>query len=72
MRWLGSNLNKIAEQLVASSSYPELPIWGTFDSMEVMIEAAQAGLGFVMLPTYVDELSGARAHLRKWRLHWLR
>jgi DNA-binding transcriptional LysR family regulator len=55
LRWLGSTRNKIAEELVASSSYPELPIWGTFDSMEVMAEAARAGFGVVMLPTYAGD-----------------
>lgn len=65
IRWLGSNVNKIAEQLIASSSYPELPIWGTFDSMEVMIEAALAGLGIVMLPTYVGEAEPGLQRLPK-------
>jgi DNA-binding transcriptional LysR family regulator len=55
VRWLGSNLSKITEELAASSSYPELPIWGTFPSMEVMAEAARAGLGIVMLPTYAGD-----------------
>jgi DNA-binding transcriptional LysR family regulator len=54
-RWLGSNLSKVVEELVASSSYPELPVWGTFETMEVMVEAARAGLGIVMLPTYVGD-----------------
>jgi DNA-binding transcriptional LysR family regulator len=54
-RWLGSNLRKVIEDLVASSSHPELPIWGTFESLEVMVEAARAGLGLVMLPTYTGD-----------------
>jgi DNA-binding transcriptional LysR family regulator len=55
-RWLGyNNLRGVLEQLVASSAYPEAPIWGAFESMEVMIEAAHAGLGIVMLPTYVGD-----------------
>ena len=54
-RWLGSNLSKVLEELVASSSYPELPVWGTFETMEVMVEAARVGLGIVMLPTYVGD-----------------
>jgi DNA-binding transcriptional LysR family regulator len=41
--------------LIASSSYPQVPVWGAFDSMEVMIQAAHAGLGSVMLPTYVGD-----------------
>lgn len=55
VRWLGSNLDKILEELAASSSYPEAPVWGTFPSMEVMAEAARAGLGIAMLPTYVGD-----------------
>jgi DNA-binding transcriptional LysR family regulator len=71
MRWLGTNLNKIAEQLIASSSYPELPIWGTFDSMEVMIEAAKAGLGLVMLPTYVGDPEPGLSRLAKPDLRYV-
>ena len=52
LRWLGSHLRGVTEELVARSSYPDTPIWGTFDSMEVTLEAARAGLGAVMLPTY--------------------
>jgi len=55
VRWLGSNLTKVVEELAASSSYPEAPVWGTFASMEVMAEAARAGLGMVMLPTYAGD-----------------
>jgi len=55
LRWLGSNLSKVLEELVAASSYPELPVWGTFETIEVMVEAARAGLGIVMLPTYVGD-----------------
>jgi DNA-binding transcriptional LysR family regulator len=54
-RWLGSNLSKVMQEFVASSSYPEVPLWGTFESMAVMVEAARAGLGIVMLPTYVGD-----------------
>ncbi|NUO47597.1 MAG: LysR family transcriptional regulator [Polyangiaceae bacterium] len=55
VRWLGSDRPKMVETIVASSSYPDLPIWGSFDSMEVMIQAAHAGLGLIMLPTYVGD-----------------
>jgi DNA-binding transcriptional LysR family regulator len=56
LRWLGyDNLSKVVEELVASSSYPEVPVWGTFESMAVMVEAVHAGLGIVMLPTYVGD-----------------
>jgi DNA-binding transcriptional LysR family regulator len=65
VRWLGSNLRKIVEELVASSSYPHAPIWGTFASMEVMAEAARMGLGMVMLPTYVGDPDPALTRLLK-------
>jgi DNA-binding transcriptional LysR family regulator len=55
VRWLGSDMAKVIERLVAGSSYPELPIWGAFQSMEVMAYAAHAGLGLAMLPTYVGD-----------------
>jgi DNA-binding transcriptional LysR family regulator len=46
MRWLGYDLRKALEQLVATSSYPEIPIWGKFESMAVMtrnsLRASQA------------------------------
>jgi DNA-binding transcriptional LysR family regulator len=65
VRWLGSNLPKIMEELAASSSYPEAPIWGTFPSMEVMAEAARAGLGLVMLPTYAGDPDPGLTRLAK-------
>ncbi len=55
VRWLGSDRPKLVESLVAASSYPDLPVWGSFDSMEVMTQAAHAGLGLIMLPTYVGD-----------------
>lgn len=54
-RWLSSNQRKVMEAIVATSSYPGLPLWGSFDSMPVTIEAAHAGLGLLMLPTYVGD-----------------
>ena len=55
VRWLGWNPRKVSEGLIASSSHPSLPIWGSFESLSVMTEAAHAGLGIVMLPTYVGD-----------------
>ncbi|AKF09589.1 LysR family transcriptional regulator [Sandaracinus amylolyticus] len=54
-RWLGSNLDKVMQELVGSSSHPDVPLWGTFESMAVMIEAAHAGLGLIMVPTYAGD-----------------
>jgi DNA-binding transcriptional LysR family regulator len=54
-RWLGSDRTKVAEALVASSSYPDVPTWGAFASMAVLLDAAREGLGMVMLPAYVGD-----------------
>lgn len=54
-RWLGSDRTRVWEGLVASSSYPDVPIWGVFASLEVLVAAACEGLGLVMLPTYVGD-----------------
>jgi DNA-binding transcriptional LysR family regulator len=76
-RWLGSDLPpKILERLVAASSYPELPIWGAFPSMELMAHAAHAGLGLAMLPTYVGDADPqlqrlARPDVRHMADFWL-
>ena len=75
-RWLGSDRRKLAETIVASSSYPKLPIWGSFASLAVSLEAAYAGLGLVMLPTYVGDPDPAlrrlaRADVRHLADFWL-
>jgi DNA-binding transcriptional LysR family regulator len=54
-RWLGSSLRRVSQDLVATSSHPDVPLWGTFSSMAVMLEATYAGLGIVSLPTYVGD-----------------
>jgi DNA-binding transcriptional LysR family regulator len=55
VRLISSHQRKVMEALVATSSYPGLSLWGSFDSMPVMIESAVAGLGLVVLPTYVGD-----------------
>jgi DNA-binding transcriptional LysR family regulator len=55
VRLISSHQRKVMETIVATSSYPGLSLWGSFDSMPVMIEAAMAGLGLVLLPTYVGD-----------------
>lgn len=54
-RWLGSDRARTMEALVAASSYPDLPLWGSFASIAVMAEAAREGLGLTILPTYVGD-----------------
>jgi DNA-binding transcriptional LysR family regulator len=65
LRWLGSGQPKLMEEVVASSSYPEAPIWGEFESMEVMAAAARLGLGAVMLPTYAGDSDPGLTRLSK-------
>jgi DNA-binding transcriptional LysR family regulator len=75
-RWLGFEDRAIMQQLVASSSYPDLPPWGTFDSLEAVVEAARVGLGVAMLPVYVGDADPGlqrleRADLRHVADLWL-
>jgi DNA-binding transcriptional LysR family regulator len=55
LRVISGNNRKAMEAVIATSSYPGLALWGSFDSMPVMVEAAHAGLGLLMLPTYVGD-----------------
>jgi DNA-binding transcriptional LysR family regulator len=54
-RWLGTDAERVQASLVAGGSYPDLPVWGSFTSLELIVQAAVAGLGIVMLPTYVGD-----------------
>ncbi|MCO4743709.1 MAG: LysR family transcriptional regulator [Proteobacteria bacterium] len=54
-RWISFEDRKIHAGLIASSSYPDLPAWGSFTSLELMAQAATEGLGLAMLPTYVGD-----------------
>ena len=65
VRLISSHQRKVMETIVASSTYPGLSLWGSFDSMPVMIEAAVCGLGLVLLPTYVGDLEPRLQRLAK-------
>lgn len=54
-RWVGFDDPRIMETMVGASSYPHLPVWGAFGSLDVMLQAARNGFGLVMLPTYVGD-----------------
>ncbi|MES2640625.1 MAG: LysR family transcriptional regulator [Myxococcota bacterium] len=54
-RWLAYDNRKEIERLIGGSSWPALPAWGSFDSMEVIVSAARAGMGLVLLPIYVGD-----------------
>lgn len=54
-RWLAFDQRKLHETMIASSSYPQVPAWGAFSSLEVIVQAAREGLGLAMLPTYAGD-----------------
>ncbi|GAB4526087.1 MAG: LysR substrate-binding domain-containing protein [Haliangiales bacterium] len=64
-RWLGYEDRELQRTLIASSSYPDLPIWGSFATLELALEAARAGLGLAVLPTYVGDPDPAMRRLTK-------
>ncbi|MFG6431566.1 LysR family transcriptional regulator [Roseateles sp. LYH14W] len=75
-RWLGFEPADAQAALVAQSSHADLPCWGVFSSLELMVDAAHAGLGLVMLPTYVGDgepqlLRLAQADIRHVADLWL-
>ena len=54
-RWLGYGEAGPLEAMVAESSHPELPIWGAFRSLSLMVQALRAGLGIAILPCYIGD-----------------
>lgn len=54
-RWASFDDRTLQESMVAGSSYPDAPLWGSFASVELMVQAAEHGLGLAMLPTYVGD-----------------
>ncbi|MCR9164199.1 MAG: LysR family transcriptional regulator [Nannocystaceae bacterium] len=54
-RWLAFDDRSSIEMMVAGSSHPDVPLWGSFASLQTIVQAASAGLGWAMLPTYVGD-----------------
>lgn len=54
-RWLAYADPRMTAHLCASSSFPDLPTWGRFDSLDAMIPACRWGLGLAMLPVYAGD-----------------
>lgn len=54
-RWLAFAHRPSMEQMVAMSSYPDVPLWGSFSSIPLLIQAAAAGLGIAKIPTYAAD-----------------
>ncbi len=54
-RWLSFDDPKVSRHMIGTSSYPELEPWGSFSSIDAIVQAARAGLGLLMLPTYIGD-----------------
>ncbi len=54
-RWLGFENGRPVEALVRSGSYPDLPVWGSFSTIQLMVRAVSAGLGLAVLPCYMGD-----------------
>jgi DNA-binding transcriptional LysR family regulator len=54
-RFLSFDDRATQDAMIARSSYPDVPAWGAFGSLDLLAQAALEGLGLVMLPTYVGE-----------------
>ena len=54
-RWVCYDDRRYQQAVIAESSYPHLPMWGGFGSIELMVQAAYQGMGLVMLPAYVGD-----------------
>lgn len=64
-RWVAFEERKILEAMVAQSSYPDVPAWGAFNSLSLLVQAAREGLGIAMLPTYVGDVEPALRRLAR-------
>ena len=62
-RWLAFDDRKISAHMVGGSSHPDVPLWGAFSSLETISQAAHAGLGWAMMPTYVGDVDPALQRL---------
>ncbi len=64
-RWVAFDDRRLHDAIIAGSSYPELPTWGAFSSLELMVQAGREGLGIIMLPTYVGDRERALRRLAR-------
>ena len=54
-RWIAFDERTYVDAMIAASSYPEVPAWGSFASLALMAQATREGLGIAMLPCYVAD-----------------
>ena len=62
-RWLNFDDGRPIEALVRSGSYPDLPLWGSFSSIQLMVRAVAAGMGLAVLPCYMGDAEPALSRL---------
>lgn len=54
-RWIAFDEPRHVAAQIAQTSYPDLPPWGSFASLSLMLQATHEGMGIVMLPCYVGD-----------------
>jgi len=64
-RWLGWSDRKTDEVWVAKTSYPDVPVWGSFQGVKLQQQAARAGLGIANLPCWIGDRDPALCRLAK-------
>lgn len=58
-RWLSFEDRSVGQAVIAGTSFPDLPLWGAFSSLELLTQATLAGFGLSVMPTYVgDRVAG--------------
>jgi DNA-binding transcriptional LysR family regulator len=70
-RWLSIEDPAMHDLLIGGSGYPDLPEWGSFCSLSLITQAARAGLGLALLPTYVGDADPQLQRLPRTRLRHL-
>lgn len=64
-RWLSFDNRDFFCTMVATTSYPAVPVWGAFSSLALLMQATRAGLGIAMLPCYVADRDPALRRLAR-------
>ncbi len=64
-RWISYEERSFFESMLAMSSYSEIPPWGAFSSLALMMQATRAGMGIAMLPCYVADRDPSLRRLSK-------
>ena len=64
-RFVAFDDRRTAEMMIAQTSYPDVPPWGAFSSLALMMQATREGLGIAMLPCYVADRDPALRRLAK-------